>query len=164
MIIKMFEDVDLDNVFEVFKECGENLFTNPQLVTRENIIQNLLKTDDGFSVLFCIYNDDFCGFMTLNNINYQRNSAFIGNIAVKKGSRQYTGLDAAKWLINYSFKTLNLNRVYGHTWSDNPKMDAFYNRIGAVQEGIEREHTWKNGSYVNLKIWGILRSEWDANS
>lgn len=162
MIIKRFEGIYLSDVFRIFEECGCHLFTNPELITTENLFHALTKTDEGFSLMFCIFDGDLRGFMTLNNINYQRNSAFIGNIAIKEGSRQFLGLDASKWLINYCFETLNLNRIYGHTWSDNPKMDSFYKRIGAVHEGTERQHTWKKGQYVDLKIWGILREEWSC--
>lgn len=160
MIIKRFIEDDFPEVFETVKECGESLFTNLEMITLENVVQSLLKTDDGFSVLFCIFDEDFRGFMSLNNINYSRNSAFLGNIAIKKDSKQFLGIDAGKWVLNYCFTVLNLNRVYGHTWSDNPKMGGFYRRIGATHEGTEREHTWKRGEYVDLNIWGILRKEW----
>lgn len=163
MKIKRFEEEDFDGVFEVFEECGENLFTNLPFITKENLIPSLLKTDDGVSLLFCIFDGPLKGYFTLNNINYSRNSVFVGNIAIKEGSN-FLGIKAGKWILDYCFNTMNLNRVYGHTWSDNPKMDAFYKRIGAVHEGTEREHTWKNGSYVDLKVWGILRKEYGKHS
>lgn len=164
MKIKSFEQEDFGGILEVFEECGSSLFTNLPLITKENLLDNLLRNDEGFSVLFCIHDGDLKGFFTLNNVNYSRNSALIGNIAVKQGSSPSLGLKASKWALNYCFETLNLNRVYGHTWSDNPKMDAFYQRLGAVHEGTEREHTWKNGQYVDMKVWGILRKEYNGCS
>jgi RimJ/RimL family protein N-acetyltransferase len=160
MKIKRYENQNLEDVLSIVEECGDSLFTNMAFITRENVIDALLRTERGYSVLFCVHDVGIKGFVTINNIDSTRNSAYIGNIAVKKESAQLLGLEASKWIIDYCFNVLNLNRVYGHTWSDNPKMDAFYKRLGAIHEGTEREHTWKHGQYVDLKIWGILRKEW----
>ena len=158
-MIKALEKSDIPKIFEIVQGAGDSLFTNLPAITEENVINEILRTDPGTGAI-CFVIRDGAGFMTLNNINKMRNSAFIGNIAVKKGSDPFLGVKSAKWLIDYCFDTLNLNRVYGHTWSDNPQMGVFYKRLGAVHEGIERQHTWKNGQYVDLNIWGILRSEW----
>jgi RimJ/RimL family protein N-acetyltransferase len=110
---------------------------------------------------YAIYSDnELAGVITLNNISLIKRSAYIGFIAVKKGVKAGCGLNAAKMILKHCFDTLGLNRVYGHTWTDNERMDAFYKRLGATLEGIEREHTFKNGKFVDMKIWSILKREY----
>jgi RimJ/RimL family protein N-acetyltransferase len=156
MIIRRYEHKDHESVYQLVMEFGSALFSNLPAINRENVIIELLKYNEHGSIIFCIFEDGLKGFLTINHIT--RDSAFLGNIVVNGGS-QFLGLNAGKWSLDYCFNVLNINRVYGHTWSDNPKMDAFYQRIGATHEGTEREHSWKNGKYVDLKIWGILRKE-----
>lgn len=163
-MIKLLEAYELSDVFNILSDENivYNLCADPTLVTASNVADFLLTTNRGTSsVAYCIYEDEkVVGVVTLNNINYQKSSAYIGVLAVSKTSKPLTGIKSAKWLINHCFNTLNLNRVYAHTWADNEGMDSFYRLLGATHEGTEREHTYKRGKYVDMKIWSILRREW----
>lgn len=161
-MIKLLEDYEIKDLFDIISdpEIIGNLTEDPTQVTANNLPSFLLRTVPGTgSTAYAIYCDDeLSGVITLNNISLIKRSAYIGFIAVKKGSR--CGLSAAREVIGHCFETLGLNRVYGHTWADNERMDSFYKRLGATLEGIEREHTFKNGRFVDMKIWSILRREY----
>ena len=163
-MIKLLEAHELGVVYDIVSNdtIKYNLCANPTLVTENNIASYLLETEPNTdSVAYCIYSSgEIVGVITLNNINYLKRSAYIGMIAVRSGAKPLTGIKAARWLVNHCFNTLNLNRVYSHTWSDNEGMDAFYKLLGATHEGTEREHMYKQGKYVDMKIWSILKREW----
>lgn len=164
-MIKLLEDYEVYELFKIISdpEILGNLTEDITQVTANNLPSFLLRTIPGTaSNAYAIYSGDkLSGVITLNNISLIKRSAYIGFIAVKKGANQGCGIKAAKQIIKHCFETLGLNRVYGHTWSDNERMDAFYKRLGATLEGVERESSFKNGKFVDLKIWSILRSEWD---
>lgn len=168
MRIKLTEQHEIPALYDIFIQDGIefNFCADPTVITELNLGSWLLKTEPGTaSKSFTIYSDNnVCGVVTINNISHIKNSAYIGVIAIKSGVGGLIGVKAAKWIINYAFETLNLNRLYAHTWADNTKMDSLYKRIGATHEGTEREHTWKQGSYVDMKIWGILRREYGTSS
>jgi [ribosomal protein S5]-alanine N-acetyltransferase len=168
MRIKLLEAHEIPELYRILMdpEIAWALTADPTVITEKNLASFLLKTEPGtLSRAYAIYEaGKLVGCFTLNNISHIKNSAFLGVIAVKKGAGNMIGYKAGKWAKKLCFEQLNLNRMYGHTWADNPRMDAFYKRQGATLEGIEREHCWKNGKYVDLKIWGILRREYDATS
>lgn len=169
MRIKLLEPEEIPELFDILSDpdISGNLMANPEMITKNNLFQILLSTKAGtFSYAFAVYSKDILmGVVTINDLDRLKNSAHIGAVAVKsiEESGMYRlGLKAAKWLIDYCFESLNLNRIYAHTWDDNNRMGKLYKRLKAVKEGTEREHSWKKGKYVDMHIWSILRSEWEA--
>ena len=167
MKIKLLEQYEIKELFRILsdKNINKNLCANPTTITESNLGGWLLTTEPGTtSCAYSIYSDNkLRGVITLNNISRIKNSAFVGVIAVESCTPKMVGVKAGRWIMKHCFETLNLNRIYGHTWADNKQMDAFYKRMGATLEGIEREHTWKQGQYVDMKIWSILRGEYHGN-
>jgi RimJ/RimL family protein N-acetyltransferase len=163
-MIKLLENYEIQELFKIISdpEIIGNLTEDTTQITAGTLPSFLLRTLSGTtSIAYAIYSDDeLAGVITLNNISLIKRSAFIGFIAVKKGIKPMCGLNAGKFILKHCFDTLGMNRVYGHTWADNERMDAFYKRLGATLEGIEREHTFKNGKFVDMKIWSILRKEY----
>jgi len=167
--IKYLEQKEIPELYEILsqEEIFSNLLANPYVITETNLASYLLATDPStIAQAYSIYlNETLVGVITINNISLLKKSAYLGVLAIdqRRHDKKVTGLcvKAAKWAIRYVFETLGLNRVYAHTWSDNEKMDAVYKRVGATHEGTEREHTWKQGSFVDMKIWAILRKDWD---
>jgi len=163
-MIKLLEDYEIKELFNIISDPDiiNNLVEDATKITERTLPSFLLSTLPGTSSnAYAIYSDDeLVGVITLNNISLIKRSAYIGSIAIKKGVSGLCGLKATKSILEYCFETLGLNRVYAHTWEDNAKMDVLYRRVGATLEGIEREHTFKNGRFVDLKIWSILRREY----
>lgn len=163
-MIKLLENYEVKELFSIISdpEIIGNWVEDITKVTVNNLPSFLLQTFTGTTaVAYGIYSgNELSGVITLNNISLIKRSAYIGILGVKKGAKPWCGLNAAKDVIKHCFETLGLNRVYGHTWSDNERMDMFYKRLGATLEGIERESTFKNGKFVDLKIWSILRREY----
>jgi len=165
MQLKLLEAFELPELYKILLEddIAYKLCANPTLITENNLGEFLLQTDRNTdSVAYCIYdgNGIISGVVTLNNINYLKSSAFLGVIAVAPNTSGTLGLKAARWAIDHCFNTLNLNRVYGHSWADNVQMDALYKLMGATHEGTEREHMYKQGKFVDMKVWSILKREW----
>jgi len=165
MRIKMLEAYEVPELYKILSKpaIAKHLAANPTVITENTLGSFLLTTDAGTSsVAYSVYEkEQLMGVITLNNICHIKNSGYIGVLAMDDCPQGVgSGVRAAKWLLTHCFENLNLNRVYSHTWSDNERMDSFYERIGGVYEGTERQHTWKNGKYVDMKIWSMLRSEW----
>lgn len=168
MEIKLLEVDELPALYAILSkpDISKNLTVNPYKVTEKNIGQFLLSTEQDTSAeAFAIYvSGVLVGCITLNNISLLKHSACIGALIIDDESQSdgllNVGMKATKWAIDYALRTLRLNRIYAHTWSDNVKMEAMYKRLHAVYEGTEREHAWKEDQYVDRKRWSILRREW----
>jgi RimJ/RimL family protein N-acetyltransferase len=68
---------------------------------------------------------------------------------------------AVRWLCNYGFLRLGLERIYGFTVEHSEDARRLYDRIGFAREGIMRRHIWHQGRLIDRHIHGLLRSEWE---
>ena len=72
------------------------------------------------------------------------------------------GRDAISVLINWAFQIQNFRRIWLETWATNERALRCYQALGFVEEGRLREHAYYNGTYFDVVLMGMLRSEWDA--
>jgi ribosomal-protein-alanine N-acetyltransferase len=68
--------------------------------------------------------------------------------------------EAARALLAYGFTTLALNRIQATHFVDNPASGRVMEKIGMAYEGCRRQHTRKWGVFKDIKLYGILRSDW----
>lgn len=100
------------------------------------------------------------GNVTLQNINWINQSAefaiLIGQLNVwGKG----VGKEAAGLLIKHGFNHLNLRRIYLGTYDENIGMQKIAESLGFVEEGRRRQADYKNGRFVDIIEYGLLREE-----
>jgi RimJ/RimL family protein N-acetyltransferase len=69
--------------------------------------------------------------------------------------------EAARELLRYGFTELELNRIYASHYSRNPASGRVMQKIGMQYEGTLRQHIAKWGQFEDMKLYGILRSEFD---
>jgi len=72
------------------------------------------------------------------------------------------GTEATQLMVDYAFKTLNLNRIQLHVCAENAPAIKIYQRVGFQQEGVLRQAMFRNGNYVDFWVMGILRNDWLA--
>lgn len=70
------------------------------------------------------------------------------------------GSEATQLMVDYAFKTLNLNRIQLHVCAENTPAIKIYERVGFQKEGALRQAMFRNGNYVDFWVMGILRSDW----
>lgn len=98
-----------------------------------------------------------CGLCYINWINRTAELAiYIGDESFRRGGY---GKDTLTLLMDYAFKTLNLNRVWCEVFSNNAAIEV-YRKIGFVDEGKLRQHCFKDGVYIDCYMLGLLREEW----
>jgi len=72
--------------------------------------------------------------------------------------------EAAEALLEHAFHGLELERVFAHHFKTNPASGRVMEKLGMSCEGCLRRHFFKWGDYIDLMIYGILRSEWIART
>ncbi len=70
------------------------------------------------------------------------------------------GSEATLMMVDYAFKTLNLNRIQLHVCAENLPAIKIYERVGFQKEGVLRQAMFRKGNYVDFWVMGILRSDW----
>ena len=59
-----------------------------------------------------------------------------------------------------AFEFLGLNKVCGETMATNTAVNRALERAGVTQEGVLREHAFKDGTAVDVYVWGVLARDW----
>lgn len=72
--------------------------------------------------------------------------------------------EAARAVVAWGFRELELNRIHASHFPRNPASGAVLRKIGMRHEGRLREHVKKWGEYLDLERYGILRREFEAGA
>ncbi len=100
------------------------------------------------------------GNASLQSINYINRSA---EFAILIGDKRYWGKGIAKevgrLLFEHGFKEINLHRIYCGTVADNIAMQKVALALGMREEGRRKESVYKNGAYVDVIEYGLLKGE-----
>ena len=89
-----------------------------------------------------------------------------GNLGYWTGTRyqnQGYACEAAKGLLKHGFKDMNLNRIAGQCFSDNPASARVLEKCGLSYEGCTGEAFLKNGVFKNMLLFSLLRSEYESS-
>jgi len=122
--------------------------------TREHLILAIVTQDKHQHV----------GNIALQNIHPVFHSAeFSIVIGEKSVWGQGVGKEAGKLLCDHGFNALNLHRIYCGTFENNIAMQRLALYLGMKQEGIRRQAAFKNGKYLDIIEYGVLKHEYEAH-
>jgi len=105
------------------------------------------------------------GTISYHTIDWVSRSTELGIFIGEKTSwNQGYGREAIELLLEYSFNTLNLNRIFLRVDETNPGGIRCYEHAGFIHEGRLRQAKFEDGQYIDLLIMSVLRSEWQTRS
>lgn len=131
----------------------------------EDWIENLKNQNDTivFGILIPEENgaETLIGNCGLHAIDWKNR---VGEVGIMIGEKEYQGkgygTEAMELLLEYGFKTVNLNRIHLRVYEFNSKAINSYNKIGFVEEGRMRQAMFVNGEYHDTIFMSILQEEW----
>jgi len=104
--------------------------------------------------------DRILGLVSLTGIDYLNQSAefhiMIGN---EFNQNKGIGSFAVKEMLNHAFNNLNLHRVELTVLDDNKRAQHVYEKCGFIKEGTKRKAAYKNGDFVDMHFYSILKNE-----
>lgn len=136
----------------------------------EDSLQDLTETLEGYAK----------GTLLSWAIEYKAEQKMIGRVSLMPFSRrnlraeigyamnrQYWGKglmsEALRRLIQFAFTDLGLNRVEAAVFPDNPRSIAVLEKAGLKLEGVRRESTFRDGQFVDVNLYSLLKREWQQN-
>lgn len=106
--------------------------------------------------------DELIGCIDLMGISKQHQKAEIGYwIGVDYWNQGYCS-EAMKAVVDYGFKSLALNKITCRHMSINPASGRVMLKSGLRHEGTLREEMFKDGRFVDMEVYGILKSEFKS--
>jgi ribosomal-protein-serine acetyltransferase len=152
----------LKNDWDYFREWMPNLHENYSLSDARGFIRASLDRQDA---AFGIWHEDtLTGVVSVKSIDSVNR---VGSLAYFLGA-SYRGkgvvTNACRVLLDYAFTELKLHRVDILCAPENRKSRAIAERLGFTEEGTFREVQWLHTRFVDLVLYGMLWSEWQAQN
>ena len=105
-------------------------------------------------------NDEILGLVSLVTINYVNQSAeFHIMIGDEQNQGRGIGTFAVQAMLNHAFNNMNLHRVELTVLENNARARHLYEKCGFVCEGRKREAKYKNGKFVDMLMYSMLKSD-----
>ena len=105
----------------------------------------------------------FCGLVELRDIDREH---LLGELsfwlAVEAWGQGYMS-EVVREVVRYGFENLGLNRLYAYHMMRNPASGRVLEKNGFRQEGLLRQRVRKWGQFEDVRLWAILRQEWQDN-
>ena len=135
---------------EIDKRWYENYLNNRNVTVRCSIVDET---------------DKILGLVSLTSIDYLNQSAelhiMIGN---KENQGRGIGTFAVIEMLKHAFYNLNLQRIELTVLEDNQRAKKMYEKCGFKLEGMKRKSIYKNGMFVNMLMYSILKEEFKLDS
>jgi len=123
------------------------------------------KKNEVVWVIAATESDQCIGHVGLYQIDHRCSaSEFAIMIGDKSAWRKGLGKKITRFVIDYGFSMLNLNRIQITVLKNNSRALNLYLSVGFREEGIMRQAQFKNGKYIDLVIMSILNEEYDPAS
>lgn len=121
--------------------------------------------EKGKSAIFAIEieaDQQLCGAIGLA-VNREDRHAELGYwIGVPYWNRGYC-TEAARETLRFAFEQLHLHRVHAAHFVGNLASGRVLSKLGMKCEGQLRQHVLKWGDFLDVVVYGILKSEWETN-
>lgn len=90
------------------------------------------------------------GNVSIDTIDHRHHNARFSIFIAEKNNRgKGYGTESIKLLEQFAFKKLDLHKIWCKTDAGYPEVLHFYQRLGFSQEGLLKEHEWKQDKYVD---------------
>lgn len=118
--------------------------------TKESLILAIVASDEGCHI----------GNVALQAIHPVYHSA---ELSIILGDQAYWGkgfaIEACRLICRHGFDALNLNRISCGTFAPNAGMRNLALALGMREEGVRRQAAYKNGHFIDVVEFGMLRNE-----
>ncbi len=99
-----------------------------------------------------------CGF---TSFDCAADSAEVGYVLNPEYWGKGIAAEALQRVLRFGFEELGLHRIEARFIEENERSRRVMEKVGMTFEGVHREAMLIKGSYVNIGVCAVLRSEWE---
>jgi ribosomal-protein-alanine N-acetyltransferase len=111
-----------------------------------------------------VSDEAFIGWCGLTRFNADYRSASLGYCFDDAAWGHGYATEAARALLQWSFDTLDLNRVQAETDTRNAASARVLEKLNFMREGTLREDCVVNGEVSDSWVYGLIRRQWQTSS
>ena len=142
----------LGSPFRYINSDVDDKFFDSYMSSRDNTIRCAIVSDNS---------DVIIGLVTLANINHFNQSAVL-HIMIGEKNNQDKGIGtfALTTMLDHAFYNMNLHRIELDVLAYNERAIHLYEKVGFKREGTRRKAVYKNGDFVDMHFYAILKDEY----
>ncbi|MBQ9433805.1 MAG: GNAT family N-acetyltransferase [Synergistaceae bacterium] len=145
---------NLGATFRYINPDTDSAWYDHYMKTRSNSVRCAIVSEDS---------DEIIGLVSLMNIDHLNQCAeFHIMIGSTHNQNMGAGTFAVNAMLTHAFTNLNLQRVELSCNATNTRAQHVYEKAGFVREGIKRKARFKQGSFIDMIQYAILREEFVA--
>lgn len=161
---------DADDIFNMINSNREHLriwlpfvdFTQKVDDTKKFINSVINQSPKKKDYVFVIhYKKKPVGLIGLKGIDYANKKTEIGYWLIKDAEGKGIVTRSVLGLMKYTFNNLAMNRIMIRFAVGNTRSATISERLGYFYEGIERDGEFINGKFHDLKVYSILKTEFN---
>jgi len=125
------------------------------------------KPRKNYTFVIEIKNKEVIGSIGLHKIDRKHKKAGVGYWLGKKYRKKGFATEAEKRILDFGFKRLKLNKIYGEALVENKASNKLFKKFGFRKVGIEKEELIKNNKKIGIKNkkvdayrWELLRKDY----
>lgn len=122
-------------------------------------VQTMQDVDDPNALCAIVADDDTAGWTGVRMVDLRARRVSLGYYVLPEFQGNGYASEAAALLVGYAFDELNANAVQAEVQGDNPASARVLEKLGFQHEGTRRQHYFKDGAYVDVDEYGLLRDE-----
>jgi RimJ/RimL family protein N-acetyltransferase len=115
------------------------------------------SADRSIEMLLIKHRGSSVGVCGLTDIDYKNRRAEFSLYIAPEYQGKGLAIPSLRSLFQYGFLELNLQRIWGECFEDNPANHIF-EKLGMEKEGARRNFYFKNGGYVDAILYSIDRA------
>lgn len=133
------------------------------LAGAEDYIRSLHNSTDTLALAIVLRDGDrHIGNIALQHIDWiSRSAEFAIVIGDKDAWHKGYAAESGRLLSNHGFSAMNLHRIACGTFDNNVPMKRLAIGLGMKEEGRRREAIFKDGRYLDVVEYGVLRAEYE---
>lgn len=165
--LKNITENDLSNIFNWRNRAPiREVMFNSEVILWEQHCQWFHKLQENDLAITKIFYFDSVPYGVLNiHKKDQENGIcewgfYLGPSSTPKGMGTILGYTA----LNYIFNELYIRKVSAQVFDYNQSSINYHQKMGFTEEGRLRKHIWKKERYIDILLYGLLRSEWEEHS
>jgi len=120
------------------------------------IVHHNDSTNEIIYMIESIPDNKLVGHVGLYNIDYRIRKAEFGILITTKNQGKGYGTLCTKFMIDYAFNELNINKICLSLLVDNQRAYSLYKKLGFIQEGYLRNEQYKNGKYNDVILMALF--------
>lgn len=145
---------------DVIKHFGVSFDTLEATQEQMDWYANMIKNDTGRCWAICSPdNSIFYGVCTLNFWKKEHRKAETGYWIFPEYWGKGVVTEVMRTVMDYGFNEMNLHRISAEVEDDHPGSIAVLKKLGFNYEGTMKECEIKNGRFINLELYALLKHE-----